>query len=248
MHLIWYWLGFLPSICLPITAFALSLIYLHRRKRDNLPPGPFAWPVLGNLLSLRSNSTAALKEIRRTYGDVYSLYFGSRLVVVVNGKAVEECLSTRSAKFSMRPELFTAQYVLGGKSFAFSHMDVETHRRYRKLAVGVVKELLVSTHERSQPTTKEEINPISPQSIEDQIYAQAKRLCVGLFDIYASNSKSGQLDIRKEIMRRISFEMCGLASETILGKKLWEHELADLSELVEDLRNSNDATLILNFI
>lgn len=45
-------------------------------------------------------------ELAKVYGNVYSLYVGSQLVVILNGyKVVKDALSNHSDVFSDRPDI-----------------------------------------------------------------------------------------------------------------------------------------------
>ncbi|XP_025098470.1 cytochrome P450 2E1-like [Pomacea canaliculata] len=79
------------SFLLLVVLALVSLWWLSTRRPAGLPPGPgFALPVLGHmhLLKLKSDPRQLFAAWRRQYGDVFSLYVGSRLVVVLNGYKV----------------------------------------------------------------------------------------------------------------------------------------------------------------
>ncbi|KAL8575812.1 hypothetical protein ACOMHN_014817 [Nucella lapillus] len=76
----------------------------HRRNRQ-LPPGPWAWPVVGHLPCLVTNPHFRLSHLRDVYGDVYQLWCGGRRVVVVSGvEGVVEALVTQGDDVSGRPD------------------------------------------------------------------------------------------------------------------------------------------------
>ncbi|XP_071979548.1 cytochrome P450 2G1-like [Engystomops pustulosus] len=71
-----------------------SILYLSLksiRNHGNLPPGPTPLPLLGNMLDIGGDFVNSLMKLRDKYGDVFTVYLGSRPVVVVTGyKAVKE--------------------------------------------------------------------------------------------------------------------------------------------------------------
>ncbi|KAM4641687.1 cytochrome P450 2G1-like [Discoglossus pictus] len=73
------------------------------RKR-NLPPGPTPLPLIGNLLQLKRGQMAgSLMELWEQYGPVYTLYLGTRPLVVLCGyQAVREALIDQGEEFGAR--------------------------------------------------------------------------------------------------------------------------------------------------
>lgn len=106
-----------------LTVTYLVWFCLTRRSLANIPPGPRPWPVVGNfggffvpsvlrrkfgLEAENRNRNAAqfLAEQARLYGDVFSLFVGTQLVVVLNGyDAVRDALSNHPEVFSDRPDI-----------------------------------------------------------------------------------------------------------------------------------------------
>ena len=97
---------------------SLSLLYwLSTRRPAGLPPGPGpALPLLGHLLLLERDPRAQFRQWRRQYGDVFSYYVGSRLVVVLNGLDVlKEAFVKMAQAFSDRPHMFYGDNLNEGK-------------------------------------------------------------------------------------------------------------------------------------
>ena len=96
----------------PITLLSLllvpPLIFLlskHLFKSSPpLPPGPFRWPILGNLLQIGSNRHVTLARLAETYGrDLFSLKLGTQLVIVGSSPAAAmEILKTHDRSLSGR--------------------------------------------------------------------------------------------------------------------------------------------------
>ncbi|XP_060244967.1 cytochrome P450 2D3-like isoform X1 [Meriones unguiculatus] len=107
-------MGLLPGDGLwPVAIFTVIFILLvdlmHRRQRwtAGYPPGPVAWPVLGNLLQMDYRNTPhSFHKLRCRYGDVVSLQMAWKPVVVISGlKAVHEVLVTCGEDTADRPPL-----------------------------------------------------------------------------------------------------------------------------------------------
>ncbi|CAL8356921.1 unnamed protein product [Lota lota] len=95
--------GSLVLFCLVLCLLSLLL---RTRRTKNFPPGPMAVPLFGNLLEFNAqNPIPDLNRLARRYGNVYSLLFGSKKVVILNGyQALKEALVTKAADFSGRPD------------------------------------------------------------------------------------------------------------------------------------------------
>ena len=89
---------FLP-ILLPLIFF---LIWKRFSKSPPLPPGPFAWPIVGNIFQIRSNHVT-LARLAQTYGPLLSLKLGPQLLVVGSSPtAAKEILRTHDHYLSNR--------------------------------------------------------------------------------------------------------------------------------------------------
>nr|XP_019957767.1 PREDICTED: cytochrome P450 2B4-like isoform X1 [Paralichthys olivaceus] len=96
----------LVSIILLCLCVWFIVLQLKSRRPKNFPPGPPALPVLGNLLHLSlENPLKDFERLRKTYGDVYSLFLGPKPMVILNGqKAIKEALVTKAVDFAGRPD------------------------------------------------------------------------------------------------------------------------------------------------
>ena len=82
----------LRSVLLGITIFLVMFWWFRQPRHKNLPPGPINLPIVGTLLSVGvakfrtgDHSRKIFARMSRTYGKVFSIYFGSQRVVVLNG-------------------------------------------------------------------------------------------------------------------------------------------------------------------
>ena len=91
------------SIGLVIYVGVEYLIQLSQLAK--FPSGPFPLPLIGNLHQLGMKPHESLKRLSRIYGDVFSLSFGSKRIVVVNGiKPAREALLHCGEDLSGRPQ------------------------------------------------------------------------------------------------------------------------------------------------
>ncbi|XP_066494455.1 cytochrome P450 2G1-like isoform X2 [Tiliqua scincoides] len=98
------WLGLGWALGLLLLLF---LLLWNKNRSKNLPPGPFSWPVLGGLPSLKEASLLqSFLKLREQYGDVFSLRLGPQLVTVLCGyKMVKAALVDQAEEFAGRPQV-----------------------------------------------------------------------------------------------------------------------------------------------
>ncbi|XP_068607255.1 cytochrome P450 2U1 [Brachionichthys hirsutus] len=130
------------SLHVAVIAFFLvyNLLSWHQKRRGhvNIPPGPKPWPVVGNLSGflvpsfIRTifgqrpvrpdrNALVVFMEQAQMYGDVYSIFVGNQLCVVLNGfEAVKDALSNHSEVFSDRPDIPVITMMTKHKGIVFA--------------------------------------------------------------------------------------------------------------------------------
>ncbi|XP_068996105.1 cytochrome P450 2F2-like [Embiotoca jacksoni] len=95
---------FLSLVLLWVCIF-IFILQVKPRRTKNFPPGPAVLPVLGTILHLDlKDPLMDLERLRKTYGNVYSLFFGKKPAVVINGvKAMKEAMVIKATDFAGRP-------------------------------------------------------------------------------------------------------------------------------------------------
>ncbi|XP_020786184.2 cytochrome P450 2U1 isoform X2 [Boleophthalmus pectinirostris] len=129
------------------TVLAFTVVYYllttYRKRQKllaNIPPGPKPWPVVGNfgfflippcirrLLEQQPvekhrsrNAMVYFTEMSKVYGDVYSIFAGTTLMVVLNGyKVVKDALSNHPEVFSDRPDIPSITIMTKRKGIVFA--------------------------------------------------------------------------------------------------------------------------------
>ncbi|KAM4618896.1 cytochrome P450 2C3-like isoform 2-T2 [Polymixia lowei] len=111
------------------------LFFLFRTHRGkSFPPGPQPLPIFGNLLQLSlENPMGDLERLSLRYGKVFSLYFGGRPAVILNGtKAMREALVTKATDFAGRPKGLLLSHLTQGKGVIMADYGPgwREHRRF----------------------------------------------------------------------------------------------------------------------
>lgn len=86
--------------------FVIGIVKYTKNRGNGEAPGPFRWPIIGNLHLLRNYKIPyqGFSDLAKKYGDVYSLQMGSVPAVVVNGvDNVRQVLVQKGHQFDSRP-------------------------------------------------------------------------------------------------------------------------------------------------
>ncbi|XP_076941163.1 cytochrome P450 76T24-like [Bidens hawaiensis] len=70
-----------------VLPFILTFIYVYTisdRRNHRLPPGPYPFPIIGNLLKLGNKPHRSLAALSKRYGPLMSLKLGSRTTIVIS--------------------------------------------------------------------------------------------------------------------------------------------------------------------
>lgn len=99
----------------PLALLLLSLPFffllhsLYYRLRFRLPPGPRAWPIVGNLYDVKPLQFRCFADWAQSYGPIISVWFGSTLnIVVSNTELAKEVLKEKDQLLADRYRSRTA--------------------------------------------------------------------------------------------------------------------------------------------
>ena len=96
------------------TIFLVAVIKASVRPR-NFPPGPIGLPFVGHIPFMDvKNLGRSCKKLGQKYGDIFSLFMGTRPVVILNSwTLIKEAFAKK--EFSGRPNMFSGTFFQKGK-------------------------------------------------------------------------------------------------------------------------------------
>ncbi|WJX52793.1 hypothetical protein P8452_38863 [Trifolium repens] len=103
--------------------FILTLkLLLQKINSKNLPPNPLlTLPIIGNLHNINLPLHRSLHNLSQKYGDIFTLWFGSRRVVVISSQTLlQQCLTKHDVVLSNRPRF------LVGKHFFYNYTSLDS--------------------------------------------------------------------------------------------------------------------------
>ncbi|XP_053328544.1 cytochrome P450 2H1-like isoform X2 [Spea bombifrons] len=161
---------------------------MHRKQ--NLPPGPTPLPVIGNLMQIkRGELVKSLMQMAEKYGSVYTLYFGSRPVVVLSGyQTIKEALIDQADNFSGRGQLPTVDRVFQGDGVVLSNGErwkqlrrftLMTLRNFGMGKRSIEERIQEEAHFLVEELRSQKQSPINPTNI--LVQAIANVICSVVF-------------------------------------------------------------------
>lgn len=118
----------------------IVFLFAVSRRRKGVPDGPFVFPMIGNLPALISRDVIGrFGKLRRKYGDVYGLYMGQELTIVLNGyDVIHEALVKKGNSFSVRPKSTFHKIIFKNRGIVFSNHN--TWKEQRQFAQSALNE------------------------------------------------------------------------------------------------------------
>ncbi|KAK3590997.1 hypothetical protein CHS0354_020355 [Potamilus streckersoni] len=144
MHAMFEYIHQSVNVTSVLVFFAVFLVVHYiTKKTAGVPPCPTpVLPFLGNLLHLLVNTDALeyFRRLRDKYGDVFSLYMGSQLIIVINGyTTIKEALVQNGRVFSNRPKNFLTEMLTG--DYGILCTSGEKWKEHRRFAMNALQEL-----------------------------------------------------------------------------------------------------------
>ncbi|XP_053310120.1 cytochrome P450 2F3-like [Spea bombifrons] len=106
-----------------LVILVLYILSTWKKKKQNLPPGPTPWPVIGNIPQIdRLAPYDSLTKLGEKYGNVFTIYFGWNPVVVLYGySTLRDALLGQADDFSGRAIVPVFERIANRKGLVFSN-------------------------------------------------------------------------------------------------------------------------------
>ncbi|KAL3847907.1 hypothetical protein ACJMK2_018798 [Sinanodonta woodiana] len=126
---------YLNPISIGLVLLAILTLWIYKRQgRTKLPPGPWHIPFVGNALVLAADPDLrkSLGRLHKQYGDIYRLYMGPKLAVVISGyETIKEVFVKRGGEFSDRPESLISSIFSENQGIVSASGDLwKEHRKF----------------------------------------------------------------------------------------------------------------------
>ncbi|XP_057889576.1 cytochrome P450 1A4-like [Melospiza georgiana] len=206
---------------LAAAALCAVLLLLVQRLRAAVPaglrrpPGPRGFPVLGNVLELRTDAHLALTRLSRRYGDVMEVRIGTRPVLVLSGlDTIRQALVKQGEDFMGRPDLHSFRYISNGQSLAFSPDSGEVWKARRRLAQSALKSFSTAP----SPTSS------CGCLLEEHVSKEAEYLVTKFLQVMEEHKS---FDLNQYLVVSVANVICAMC----FGKR-YEHEDQELLRVV----------------
>ncbi|CAL0334927.1 unnamed protein product [Lupinus luteus] len=199
--------------------FLITLKLLFKTKRfKNLPPGPPPLPIIGNLNLLEKPLHRFFQTMSKKHGDVFSLWFGSRLAVVISSPtAFQECFTKHDVILANRPKNLSGKHIFYNYTTVGSCSYGEHWRNLRRIVAtdvlssqrilsfsGIRKD---ETHRLVQKLAKDSSSEFAPveltSTFRDMTYNNMMRMIAGK-RYYGEDSELKDVDEAKEFRETVT--------------------------------------------
>eukprot|EP00079_Xenopus_tropicalis_P036875 XP_017950646.1 PREDICTED: cytochrome P450 2D20-like isoform X2 [Xenopus tropicalis] len=151
--------SFSSTVIIGLAFLILALLYdfiKYRTRESGYPPGPFPLPFVGNIFLLDPKDIpASLSQLRKRYGNVYSLQMFWEKAVVLNGfETVKEAFITKSEDTADRSPIPIFEYLGFHKGFAFTNYG-QSWKDLRRFSISTFRDFGMGKKTIEEPVREE---------------------------------------------------------------------------------------------
>ncbi|CAM0871809.1 unnamed protein product [Alopecurus aequalis] len=198
------WASFL-GVVLATVLFLKAVVRRRSSRKYNLPPGPKAWPIIGNLNLIGTLPHRSIHALSKQYGPLTQLQFGSFPVVV--GSSVEMAkffLKTHDVVFTDRPRTAAGKYT----TYNYSDITWSPYGAYWRQARKMCLTELFSA-----------------KRLESYEYIRSEEVLALLRDLHrGAAAGAGRALVLKDYLPTVSLNVI---TRMVMGKKYLEKEVRD---------------------
>ncbi|KAI8747689.1 cytochrome P450 2B1 [Biomphalaria glabrata] len=207
--------------------FTSLLVYAYYRlsnKTLKVPPCPVRpLPIVGHLLTLKADQRPQFKQWREKCGDIFSVYLGSKLLVVINDfQLIKDTFVKRADDFSDRPVMFLDE-MTGQKGRGIVMNSGHVWKEQRSVALSILRKF----------------------GFGKNVLAERVQEEVSHYLDYLSSYDSKPVDIRKITTESTANIIC-----SILTGKRYEYNDPTFQKLIMEIENffsSNKQEAVVTF-
>ncbi|WCJ31290.1 Cytochrome P450 81Q32 [Euphorbia peplus] len=216
--------AFLYSILSFLFIFlALNLWFKSTKSQQNLPPSPFALPIIGHLhLLLNSNQPLhrTFHNLSQKYGPIISLRLGFRHVVVISSpSAVEECFTKNDICLANRPGLTVGKYL----SYNYTSLSTAPYGEHWRNLRRLISLQMLSPNQLNK----------YPHIRRDEI----KKLMQKIYHV-SSGDEFVKVEL-KPLFLELTFKT---VVQTVTGKRYGSEKASELKEIIGQVLRSAETS------
>ncbi|KAJ9687926.1 hypothetical protein PVL29_013919 [Vitis rotundifolia] len=211
----------LALVWLAAAAFLSKVFSFRPPHKQNLPPGPIPWPIIGNLNLIGHLPHLSLHKLSQKYGQIMQLQFGSFPVVVASSpEMAKQFLKTNDHLFASRPQTAAGKYT----AYNYSNITWAPYGPYWRQGRKIYHTELFSW-----------------KRLQSYEYIRVEERRAFIFRLYALSRKPVML---KEHLSRVTLSVI---SRIVLGEKYFnESESGRSIVTVEEFQEMLDELFLLN--
>nr|XP_043618312.1 trimethyltridecatetraene synthase-like [Erigeron canadensis] len=199
-------------------AMVVFLVFGRRRSKLNLPPGPKAWPIIGNFNLIGALPHRSTHELAQKYGDLMHLKFGSYDVVMASSVEMAKVfLKTMDANFICRPKTAAGRYT----TYNYKNMNWAPYGAYWREA----RKMFV-------------VELFSAKRLDSFEYVRVEEIRSLMKTIHQHYSAAGKELELKDILLKVNFNVI---SRMVLGNNYTDELMSE-----EGFKKMLDEVFILN--